>query len=328
MNINIDILIVRYLSGEASENEKTELQRWISENEDNKQAFLRYEAYFKAEVRSTVCRDPEALYDRLSSNISTSMPRKFALPINLWRYVSVAAVAAAITGLVFLPNLSEETPTTKPTQIYSLVTGDATSSFFLPDSSEITLNKNSVLTYSDHYNDKVREVTLSGEAYFKVRKHKDRSFIVKIDETQITVLGTEFNVRAYTGENELRATLVEGSVRFDAAGRTVTMKPDYQLVFSRTDKRLEVDSVDVETSIAWKEHKIRYQSIAFPELLTMLQNQYGVKFVLRSSELSNTVVSGSFDNSLTVEQILNLTRQNIRFTWKKEGDTYLITKNK
>jgi ferric-dicitrate binding protein FerR (iron transport regulator) len=166
---------------------------------------------------------------------------------------------------------------------------------------------------------------LKGEAYFKVRKHLDRPFAVKMGKNQITVLGTSFNVRAYSDEAMLTATLVEGSVRFEADGQAVTMKPNQQLAFNLSDNRLEIDNVDVATAIAWKDNLLRYKSIPFSEFLAKLQNQYGVKFLLQSKELSSTIVSGSFDNSLSVEQLLDLTGKNVCFNWKKEGDSYIIT---
>ena len=96
----------------------------------------------------------------------------------------------------------------------------------LPDSTEVTLNRYSTLTCPVRFKGKNRNVSLSGEAYFEVRKDARHPFIVQADEVEVKVLGTHFNLEAYPDDPEIKTTLLEGAVAVTSPGGVVRLSPN------------------------------------------------------------------------------------------------------
>jgi ferric-dicitrate binding protein FerR (iron transport regulator) len=319
----IETIIVRNLAGKASCEDIVVLSEWIAEKKENKQAFTRYKKYWDAEVSGTTVRNREAGSEQLLSRIRQSQSHHFIFPQWL-KYAGIAAAVATFAWFIFQKVYLTETPQT--VNNYSFITGESTSDFQLPDGTNIILNKNSSLTYSDSFGAKSREVTLKGEGFFEVAKDLKKEFTVKLAENRVIVLGTTFNIKNYSEDNILTATLIEGSIRFETAEQSVKIQPDQQIIFNKSNSQLDINVVSTEVFTAWKDQLLRYRSIPFTELLSLLTKQYGVEFELKNSELGTRIVSGTFDSHLSVEQILNMLKKNINFKWKKSNYKYMITK--
>lgn len=322
MNQEIEQIILRNLSGEASCDDVITFSEWLASSARNKESFLKIKKYWDAEVAGAKLQNPEATYNKLLDRIRKAERKETVR--RLWiRYAGAAAVAiiVGITGY-WIGGQRNVTPV----QYYSYITGNSVSSFELPDGTEISLNKNSTLSYSSSYGEKVREVSLEGEGYFSVMKDKEKAFVVDLNGSKISVLGTVFNVKNYSKENVTTATLVEGSIRFETPEQQILLKPDQQLVFNKSENQIGVENVSTDLITAWKSHLIKYKSISFKEFLDMLKDRYTVDIVLSNEILGEQKVTGSFDESLTVDQILDLMKKNLSFRWKKEGDKYVINK--
>ena len=322
MNKKIEQIILRNLSGEASCDDVITFSEWLASSARNKESFLKIKKYWDAEVAGAKLQNPEATYNKLLDRIRKAERKETVR--RLWiRYAGAAAVAiiVGITGY-WIGGQRNVTPV----QYYSCITGNSVSSFELPDGTEISLNKNSTLSYSSSYGEKVREVSLEGEGYFSVMKDKTKAFVVDLNGSKISVLGTVFNVKNYSKENVTTATLVEGSIRFETPEQQILLKPDQQLVFNKSENQIGIENVSTDLITAWKSHLIKYKSISFREFLDMLKDRYTVDIVLSNEISGEQKVTGSFDESLTVDQILDLMKKNLSFRWKKEGDKYVINK--
>jgi ferric-dicitrate binding protein FerR (iron transport regulator) len=102
----------------------------------------------------------------------------------------------------------------------------------LPDGSKVWLNAESSLHFPTAFTGNQREVTLTGEAYFEVAKNKEKPFRVKVDGMSINVLGTHFNVNAYSDENTIKTSLLEGSVKIIKNNKSNLLKPGKQSVLN------------------------------------------------------------------------------------------------
>lgn len=322
MDHEIEQIILRNLSGEASCEDIIIFSDWLSSSKEHKASFLKIKKYWDAEVDGAKLQNPEATYNKLLERIRKAERKNVVR--QLWiKYASVAAVALIIGIAGFWIGGQQSSV---PLQYYSYITGNSISSFELPDGTKISLNRNSTLSYSNLYGEKVREVSLEGEGFFSVMKDKAKPFVVDLNGSKISVLGTVFNVKNYKKEGTTTATLVEGSIRFETPEQQILLKPDQQLVFNRSENKIDIESVTTDLVTAWKSHLIKYKSITFKEFLNMLAKQYDVEIILSDSELGKQKVSGAFDDSLTVDQILNLMKKNLSFKWKKQGDKYVINK--
>lgn len=126
----------------------------------------------------------------------------------------------------------------------------------LPDGSKVWLNAASSLSFPTQFLGK-REVNMEGEAYFEIARDKSRPFIVNVNEVEIRVLGTNFNVSAYKNEHETKTTLLEGSVQIKNTSLggsqvPITMSPGQQAVVSGTQSPIQVKEVDLDDVMAWR----------------------------------------------------------------------------
>src|SRR5690606_25962513 len=122
----------------------------------------------------------------------------------------------------------------------------------LPDGTKVWLNAASSLKYPVAFNDTERKVELTGEAYFEVAKDKNKPFKVLADKQEIKVLGTHFNVNAYTDEASIKTTLVEGRVQVGLRNTSTAhiLRPGQQSELS--GNTFKIHQVDVEEAIDWK----------------------------------------------------------------------------
>lgn len=321
MDHEIEQIILRNLSGEASCEDILVFSEWLSSSDAHKDSFLKIKKYWDAEVDGMKLRDPEVTYNKLLDRIRKAERKNIVR--KLWiRYSSAAAIAILIGIAGYWAGGLQRNA---PVQYYSYITGNSISSFELPDGTEISLNKNSTLSYSSSYGEEMREVSLEGEGFFSVTKNKAKAFVVDLNGSKISVLGTVFNVKNYKKEHVTTATLLEGSIRFETPDQQVLLKPDQQLVFDKSNNKIDMKNVSTDLVTAWKSHLIKYKSLPFKEFLDMLKKQYNVEIVLQNEALADQKVTGSFDESLTVDQILDLMKKNLSFKWKKEGDKYVIS---
>lgn len=149
----------------------------------------------------------------------------------------------------------------------------------LSDGTKVWLNAASSLRYPTHFKGKERKVYLSGEAYFEVAKDAAHPFVVNADKTDITVLGTKFNVSSYPDDPSQKTTLAEGSVRINDAGNSkgIMLEPGYEAVIRKSGGAIEVNKVNVEAALAWKNGMFIFDSESLGSLMRKLSRWYNVE---------------------------------------------------
>ncbi len=158
-------------------------------------------------------------YREIAKNRSLQEPQR--RPLGRRLFLKAAAVllpAAIVVGGYFLWDSQQTTSdditiTKRFVATATLETqADSIRHIVLSDGTEVILNRNSTFSYNDH-----REGELTGEAYFKVAKDPEHPFVIHSEELTVTVLGTEFNFRAHSGEEVSTLTLYEGTVQLNYA---------------------------------------------------------------------------------------------------------------
>lgn len=149
----------------------------------------------------------------------------------------------------------------------------------LPDGSRIWLNAASSLRYPTIFDSYSRKVELSGEGYFEVAKAKNKQggripFIVKTNNQQVEVLGTQFNINAYEDEKATITTLLEGSVRVSAAGGSVLIVPGEHAVLNGTS--LSTGVADMEGALAWKNGFFFFKNADIKTVMRQLSRWYNL----------------------------------------------------
>jgi ferric-dicitrate binding protein FerR (iron transport regulator) len=197
----------------------------------------------------------------------------------------------------------------------------------LPDESKVWMNSNSKLIYATGKKN-TREVKLIGEAFFKVFKDKTRPFIVSVNNLQVEVLGTSFNVIARQGSDLIETSLVEGSVKLCGANlsQDYYLKPSEKAIYSNSRKTLKIEPADNEDETAWKNNKLKFKSERFVDVITKLEDWYGVKIISHCPAINNDIMSGSFkDESLGT--VLKSLQIQYHIHYANHGDTIVLTNN-
>lgn len=193
----------------------------------------------------------------------------------------------------------------------------------LPDGTKVWLNAASTLLYPTTFRERsARKVELrSGEAYFQVVKDSKRPFVVSTGNQEVTVLGTTFNINAYSGRSGTKTSLVEGSVKVTInAGTTKSIskiiKPGEQSIFQNSN--IVVKAVDLSLETAWKNGMIQFENAELKTVMVMLVRWYNID-VQYQYYPSEARFSGSIARSKNISEILKLIESTGDIHFKIEG---------
>lgn len=218
------------------------------------------------------------------------------------RYLSlaIAGIAALLVSGIFLIHLLTDN---KQTEILTL---NDTKEVLLPDSSRVTINKNSRILYPKHFKTASREVYLSGEAYFKVKGDKNRPFLVITDKTVVKVVGTAFNVK--TTKEETQVLVSSGTVYFYDK-----KKPDHQISLSKGESgSFSSDGQTLKKSLtqssncdAWATGKLVFEQTSLSEVVRDLSQYYQTSITLENNALGKCKLTAVFDHQ-SLDAVLNM----------------------
>lgn len=148
----------------------------------------------------------------------------------------------------------------------------------LPDGTNVWLNAASSIRFPTSFEEKTRHVEITGEAYLEVAKDKTKPFIATVNGSEIEVLGTHFNVTAYGDDGIIKTTLLEGSVFFSKGASNALLKPGEQSRL-KLNGELQVDEVDVNTVVAWKNGYFDFQGSDIETVARQLSRWYDVEVI-------------------------------------------------
>ncbi len=174
----------------------------------------------------------------------------------------------------------------------------------LPDGTNVWLNTASSLRYPVAFTEKERKVALSGEAFFEVEKDADRPFIVEANGSTIRVLGTHFNLSAYSDEPRTTTTVVEGAVNVSKNGKSVALKPGQQAVVDDMTGTIRQSQVDVRWVIAWKNGYFRFDDESVADIINKISRWYAIDTVEYRGQI-NDRFTGTFQRSKQVSQLFS-----------------------
>lgn len=213
----------------------------------------------------------------------------------------------------------------------------------LPDSTVVWLNAGSKLNYNEKFGITNRNLNLSGEAYFDVRKSRI-PFIIQANGVQIKVLGTAFNVKSYPNEKTTETSLLRGEVEItirERPGEKFLLKPNEKLIVANDikikeelpGKRTEpmvvlsslthtVDNSIVETS--WVDNKFIFQDESFAELAIKMERWFGVDIAFAGESIEKERLSGTFTKE-TIQEALDILQMTTSFKYSIKSDSIVIT---
>ena len=182
--------------------------------------------------------------------------------------------------------------------------------FYLPDGSTGWLNGGSSLKFPTQFGSKVRDVKLTGEAYFNVISNHKKPFIVSTDNIDVKVFGTSFNVMAYADEQIAEVTLESGQVEvFKKTNNIIKsigiLKPNESCIYNLLSDSTKILSINRTEKLSWLDGKLTFKYVPFEEVVRKINRWYNVNIVIMDELLHSYVYYGTFKDE-TLEEVLRL----------------------
>lgn len=324
---NIDRLIARYLSSEATEKEKEALEKWMKENDGNRFVVNQLE---KLTYKSGYQTDDLKISDhRLQIWNRINKDNRIIRRRNLISIISkVAAVFIIITSTVLFVNLNDNerkiNPEVNVEVVHKIAKSGQKLTLQLPDGSFVKLNAESEIIFPSIFPDSIRKVELIGEAFFEVEKDTLRPFIVKSEFVQTTVLGTSFNIKAYPDEDEIEVALLTGKVNVeDLINREnrYFINPGQSIKMDNEGNR-HISLFDYQSVFGWKENLLIFNESSFQEIIKNLERWYGVEFIVQGN-IPDWDYKGTFSDA-SLKEVLEVMSNSEGFDYNIIKDEVII----
>lgn len=344
-------LIVNFLSGNSSTDEVALLSKWVNHSEENREEFIKMKiawmasAQSKSDVETHTQKSLSALNRKIDFHEATTKKSNFNASFILKIAASFIVISLlSVLATYFVMKGSKSDNLVQRGLVFVSAPKGSKAMTMLPDGSQVWLNAGSNLCYDiSTYGKKNREVTLIGQAFFKVISNAKKPFVVTAKNLKIKALGTEFDVKAYPEEDIVETTLVKGKVKVEGNDKnkqsfTITMSPKQKVTYYSGQAQIETDMLkdpskidaeklkniklsnlplnapaqpqisDIEKTdlyTSWKDDRWIFKGVEIGDLAVLLERRFNVTIEFNSEELKHYKFTGIFQQE-TLEQILKV----------------------
>lgn len=313
-------LILNYITGNCSSYEAEQVRTWINADPANKSEFIRLKNLYALSNNKSMVEDVSREYKQISRKLGFEQHRILRLFVQTAKYAAVAAVVFTATWYFFELNPRKAGNMAELVCHEIVVPKGQTSEFVFEDGTRVWLNSGSTLRLPASQKPDSREVFLEGEAYFEVEKNPDRPFIVHTSTLDVKVLGTSFNIQAYSDLSNLETTLVEGSVEILNKNnvKLAELKKGELLNFSKSGKTGKIEKVDTAPYYAWRDGKLVFKDKPLVEIAAQLERWYNVDITFADNSIRDFRFSGTILRNKPFDQVLQAIKLTapIRYTIK------------
>lgn len=320
---DIDDVIIRFLSEQATLEEAEWLSGWRREAADN-------EAYFRSIEEiwfSSLAKDAQKLFTRKDADDAY---RKFSRKTGMRRIYSldyiikyVAAVAVILLMMFWTYKTGENKHLNEEHIVRIEAPAGSKTNVTLPDGTKVWLNAGSYLSYPPQFGVKEREVSICGEAYFEVARNEKVPFRVKSKTIQVKVLGTKFDFRDYPSDKNAVVTLSEGKVNFTnllSEADSFIMLPSDQVILNKVEKNIQRRKIVSKEAIRWTENCLYFDEEPLRDVLNALERSYNVDIVLQTGCLDTLKFYGSFKtDEQTIGEVMEILSTTQKMKYHIEG---------
>ena len=301
----INRLLGRYFSSDATEEEKKQLAEKIEKGGEDLQQLILLDSLFqkKDNLASPVKNKREYIWGKLKEKERPSKLRK--LSVGFRRIAAIFILQVILTSLAYFYFQSENKTSESAFAEIQCPLG-ARINFVLPDGTTGYLNGGSRLGYSVDFTES-RNVNVTGEAYFDVFHDPDHSFVVHTENLGVKVLGTKFNLISYQDDRTEEIILNEGSVEVLApSGKVLSrIKPNQMFTLEKEKMVYRIDEVDPEQYSSWVDGKLVFKNEGMEKVAKRLGRWYNADIIIDDEELLEYTYKATFIDE-DLEEVLKL----------------------
>ena len=233
------------------------------------------------------------MYSRFKEQLpATSNNRRMRLS-NFFKYAAIFILGIVVTSLsVYL--IERNGLLDSQQEFLQTVVADKgqISKVILPDSSVVWINSGSKITYNSKFARNNRKIELVGQAFFHAAHNEEIPFVVDVNGFFVKVLGTKFDVNAYSGEKNIKVVLESGSIELYRSSNhdfKYTLSPGEMATFNLENKKLTIDKVNPELFSSWKEGVLIFRDKPMAEVLDELQRRYNIDIEVKDPNIYKSV---------------------------------------
>lgn len=185
----------------------------------------------------------------------------------------------------------------------------------LPDGSQVWLNAASSIKYPTTFHGNERKVDISGEVYFEIAHDARMPFKVRVNGMEVKVLGTHFNVNAYSDEMAIKTSLLEGSIELSKSGSIVPLKPGQQAQLVTSSGNIQVvDDIDMNEVVAWKNGYFSFNKADLQTVMRQIARWYDVE-ISYEGIIPQRFFGGKIDRNSNASEVLKILEESkVHFT--------------
>lgn len=317
-----DELLIKYLLKESTEEENAAVKNWLAEDAANEVYYLQFEKIWNAgkklAVKSKI--DEEQAWQKFKERTAAVKQETIVRPLNKYVWIKVAAMIAVLVGIWFGYNLFN------PVSYTDIIAKNQVLTDTLPDGSEITLNKNSEISYASNFTHN-RSVRLKkGDVFFSVAHDKSRPFVIDVDQVSVTVVGTSFNIKHQAGETEVNVE--SGIVRISVGKEEVELRRGEKVLIRDKNPELLKEKNTDQVYNYYHSGVIIATNTPILKVITILKDVYGVEIKTDDPTIDNMTVTTSLPIKYSLDENLKTLRETMDLKATRNGNQILLSKLK
>ncbi len=331
MNQNkVNDIILRYFSGELTKKYQNLIQLWLTmgDNKDKKDRSLRH--IWKTIEENDSEKTNEAWLSLLEMVTNYDNKQKTILQIKKFiRYAAILLFPIFAATIAWHSASIYYAPTSN--MLECEVADGKIKTIMLSDDTRVVLNGGSRILYPEKFSKYGnRNVFVEGEAFFYVSPDKKHPFIANVENIDVKVLGTHFNIRAYRDEDNIITTLEKGRVLVSDGLHRMYLIPNQQAIYNRSKKIISRNIIIANQESQWKTGDLMFDGKPLRMILSSISHKYGVRFEIDSSINLDKIYTLNFKATESIDDVLKILNilQNDNLIFRRKGNIVQIYKER
>lgn len=333
------ISIQRYVTGNARAEDRRILDEWMDQDSENRKLVQEIQEIWNLTPPENFEADAQHAWEEFRSRNSNRMKkpvhRKISkAPLYVLRIAAVV-LASVFAGVFMQYTLTNSGDSEQVSEFYIMETietqkGEKARVSF-SDGTKVMLNSASSIQFPKEFQGSNREVYLEGEAYFEVAHDPDHPFIVHVQDTEVEVLGTEFNVRGWKEDPAVEVAVRDGKV---AVGSTDTQLEDHPQIILTKDLYTSVNrgappspaqSINITSHLIWTHGGLFFDNVPFLQVIRDIERRFNVNIKGVDADLMEIPYTGTFQYA-ELDEVLSVVAASMGFEYQRDGSEIIINK--
>ena len=311
---------MKHLLGEASPEEEQAVIEWMKESETHQEYYNQFKRIWDQSkaLASGSNVDVNKAWERFQNKVAGKNESVKILKSSFsWLRVAASIILIAGLGITLFMLVNKNT---EPKEMVAQ-TGQNVLIDTLSDGSVITLNKRSTVTYPSKFKGNTRAIALKGEAFFNVAPDKKKPFIISVNDVQVSVVGTSFNIKSENGNTEV--VVETGIVQVTKSGKTVELNAGEKIIMPANDSSATKEKVSDKLYNYYRSKEFVCDETPLWKLVQVLNEAYDSKIIIGRKELNDKRITTIFYNE-PLEKILEVIHLTLDIKVIKKEDGQII----